>query len=89
MTLYGFCLRLSVILLQLHSYQIQKNFCWECPYAPTLLGTYSKYNYNPPQQFYLDNEMVGDTLQVFMKTTFNIDLGDSQIVEESFKIIVN
>ena len=44
---------------------------------------------NPRQQFYLDNEMVGDTLQVFMKTTFNIDLGDSQIIEESFKIIVN
>ena len=41
------------------------------------------------KQFYLDNEMVGDTLQVFMKTTFNIDLGDSQIIEESFKIIVN
>ena len=32
--------------------------------------------------------MVGDTLQVFVKSTFNIDLGDRQVVEDSFKIIV-
>ena len=75
--------------LNIAGYQINKHFCWECPYAKTLLGTRSRYTYEPRQQFYLDNEMVGDTLQVFMKTTFNIDLGDSQIVEESFKIIVN
>tara|TARA_Y100000114_G_C11741658_1_gene319293 strand:- start:1027 stop:1665 length:639 start_codon:yes stop_codon:yes gene_type:complete len=75
--------------LNIAGYQINKHFCWECPYAETLLGTRSRYTYEPRQQFYLDNEMVGDTLQVFMKTTFNIDLGDSQIVEESFKIIVN
>ena len=75
--------------LNIAGYQINKHFCWECPYAETLLGTKSRYTYEPRQQFYLDNEMVGDTLQVFMKTTFNIDLGDSQIIEESFKIIVN
>ena len=75
--------------LNIAGYQINKHFCWECPYAETLLGTRSRYTYEPRQQFYLDNEMVGDTLQVFMKTSFNIDLGDSQIVEESFKIIVN
>jgi hypothetical protein len=75
--------------LNIAGYQINKHFCWECPYAETLLGTRSRYTYEPRQQFYLDNEMVGDTLQVFMKTTFNIDLGDSQVIEESFKIIVN
>ena len=75
--------------LNIAGYQINKHFCWECPYAETLLGTRSRYTYEPRQQFYLDNEMVGDTLQVFIKTTFNIDLGDSQIIEESFKIIVN
>ena len=75
--------------LNIAGYQINKHFCWECPYAETLLGTRSRYTYEPRQQFYLDNEMVGDILQVFMKTTFNIDLGDSQIIEESFKIIVN
>ena len=45
--------------LNIAGYQIQKNFCWECPYAETLLGTYSKYNYNPRQQIFIDNEMVG------------------------------
>ena len=74
--------------LNIAGYQINKHFCWECPYAETLLGTRSRYTYEPRQQFYLDNEMVGDTLQVFMKTTFNIDLGDRQVVEDSFKIIV-
>jgi hypothetical protein len=74
--------------LNIAGYQIQKNFCWECPYAESLLGTYSKYNYEPRQQMFLDDEMVGDTLQVFMKTTFNNDVGPREIVEKSFKIIV-
>jgi len=54
-----------------------------------LLGTYSKYNYNPRQQFYLDNEMIGDTLQVFTKTLFNNDVGERIEVENKFKIIVH
>lgn len=74
--------------LNIAGYQIQKNFCWECPYAPTLLGSKSKYNYNPRQQFYLDNEMVGDTLKVFTKTIFNSDIGERIVRESEFKIIV-
>ena len=74
--------------LNIAGYQIQKNFCWECPYAPTLLGSKSKYNYNPRQQFYLDNEMVGDTLKIFTKTIFNNDIGERIIKESEFKIIV-
>ena len=74
--------------LNIAGYQITEHFCWECPYAEGLLGTRSRYTYEPRQQFYLDNEMVGDTLQVFVKSTFNIDLGDRQVVEDSFKIIV-
>lgn len=74
--------------LNIAGYQIQKNFCFECPYAETLLGTRSKYNYAPRQQIYLDNEMVGDTLQVFTKTIFNTDVGPREIREQSFKIIV-
>ena len=70
-------------------YQIQKNFCWECPYAETLLGTYSKYNYNPKQQIFLDNEMVGDTLKVMTKTIFNNDVGFSEIIENEFNIIID
>ena len=47
------------------------------------LGTYSKYNYEPQQQIFFDNQMVGDTAKVFIKTIFpnNIE------VEKEFKII--
>jgi hypothetical protein len=74
--------------LNIAGYQIQKNFCWTCPYAKTLLGTYSKYNYNPRQQFFLDQDMVGDTLKVMTKTLFNNDVGERVIRETEFKIIV-
>ena len=30
--------------LNIAGYQINRNFCWDCPYAETILGTYSKYN---------------------------------------------
>jgi hypothetical protein len=74
--------------LNIAGYQIQKNFCWECPYAETLLGTYSKYTYTPKQQIFLDNEMVGDTLKIMTKTIFNNDIGLREIVENEFNIIV-
>ena len=74
--------------LNIAGYQIQKNFCWECPYAETLLGTYSKYTYTPKQQIFLDNEMVGDTLKIMTKTIFNNDIGPREIVENEFNIIV-
>ena len=47
------------------------------------LGTYSKYNTSPQQQIFFDNEMVGDTATIFIKTVFpnNIE------VEKEFKII--
>lgn len=75
--------------LNIAGYQIQKNFCWTCPYAKTLLGTYSKYNYTPRQQFFLDQDMVGDTLKVMTKTIFNNDVGERVIKEKEFKIIVD
>jgi len=61
--------------LNIAGYQIPKRMCWDCPYTPTLLGTYSKYNYAPRQQFLLDNEMVGDTAQLFIRVLFNNDSG--------------
>ena len=75
--------------LNIAGYQINKNFCWECPYAETLLGSYSKYNYNPRQMFYLDDEMVGDTLKIMTKTKFNSDIGPRIVKENEFKIIVH
>jgi len=69
--------------LNIAGYQINPNQCLDCPYSETLLGSYSKYNYQPQQQIFFDNQMVGDTAKVFIKTVFpnNIE------VEKSFKII--
>ena len=80
-------------MAQIHSplnivgYQINKNQCLDCPYSPTLIGTYSKYTYEPKQQIFFDNEMKGDTAKVFVKTTFNSDIGKRVEIEKEFKII--
>jgi len=84
--------------LNIVGYQIPKYFCWDCPYAPTVLGTHSKYNYNPKQNIVLDNEMVGDTLNIFIETIFNTEGGityhgqtspvPKEIIEDQIKIIV-
>lgn len=84
--------------LNIVGYQIPKHFCWDCPYAPTVVGTHSKYNYNPKQNILLDNEMVGDTLNIFIETIFNTEGGvtyhgqttpvPQEIIEEQIKVIV-
>jgi hypothetical protein len=73
--------------LNIVGYQIQKNQCLDCPYSQTLLGTYSKYTYEPQQQIFFDNEMVGDTAKVMIQTKFNSDIGIREVVEKEFKII--
>jgi len=84
--------------LNIVGYQIPKHFCWDCPYASTIVGTHSKYNYNPTQNIILDNEMVGDTLNIFIETIFNTEGGvtyhghntpvPQEIIEEQIKVIV-
>jgi len=73
--------------LNIAGYQIQKNQCLDCPYSSTLIGTYSKYNYTPKQQIFFDNQMVGDTAKVFVKTIFNNDSGQRVEIEKEFKIV--
>lgn len=73
--------------LNIVGYQIPKYFCWDCPYAPTLLGTYSKYKYEPRQQVFFDDEMVGDTANVFIKVLFNNDTGFREEREYQLPII--
>lgn len=73
--------------LNIVGYSINKNQCLDCPYSPTLLGTYSKYNYNPQQQIFFDNQMVGDTAKIFIKTKFNNDIGERIEMEKEFNII--
>ena len=47
------------------------------------LGTYSKYNYNPRQQIFFDNQMVGDTAKIVIETRFPEDI----IVNNELNII--
>ena len=52
------------------------------------LGSYSKYNYQPTQNIFVDNEMVGDTINLFIETVFNTDFGESEIIEDNIKVII-
>jgi hypothetical protein len=73
--------------LNIVGYSINPNQCLDCPYSETLLGTYSKYSYHPKQQIFFDEMMIGDTTKIFIRTTFNNDVGVSIDVKNEFKII--
>jgi|TARA_R110000796_G_scaffold209057_1_gene325407 hypothetical protein len=74
--------------LNVVGYQYPKNLCVDCPYTESLLGSYSKYNYKPTQNILLDNEMIGDTINIFIETEFNTDIGESETVTNQIKVIV-
>jgi len=74
--------------LNIVGYQIPKYFDVDHPAAHTILGTYSKYNYRPTQNIFLDNEMIGDTINIFIETMFNTDMGPSELVENNIKVII-
>lgn len=52
---------------------------WEQPDARTLMDTYSKYTYTPTQSFFIDNEMIGYTVTLFIRAVFNTDFGRQEI----------
>lgn len=64
--------------LNIAGYQLNKHMCWDCPYTTTLFGTHSKYTYTPHQNFFFDNEMIGDTARIYIQTIFNSDTGPSE-----------
>ena len=84
--------------LNIVGYQVPKHFCIDCPYAPTIVGTHSKYNYNPTQNIMLDDEMIGDTINIFIETVFNTEGGvwyhgydapvPKETVETQIKVII-
>jgi len=74
--------------LNIVGYQIPRYFDVDHPAAESFLGTYSKYTYQPTQNIFVDNEMVGDTINIFIETQFNTDVGESEIVEDNIKIII-
>ena len=71
----------------LAGYQITKYMCLTCPYSSTLLGSYSKYNYIPTQNFFLDKSMIGDTASIYINVLFNSDAGKSELREKEMKVI--
>ena len=74
--------------LNIVGYQIPKYFCWECPYAPTIVGVHSKYNYRPTCNVLLDDEMIGDTINIFIETIFNSDLGERELINDQLKVVI-
>ncbi len=74
--------------LNVVGYQIPRYFDLDHPAAYTMLGSYSKYNYQPTQNIFLDNEMVGDTINIFIETQFNTDFGRTEIIEDEIKVII-
>tara|TARA_Y100000389_G_C17439148_1_gene507500 strand:+ start:49 stop:780 length:732 start_codon:yes stop_codon:yes gene_type:complete len=48
-------------------YEITKYMCLDCPYTPTLVGTYSKYTYEPQMSIFFDDEMIGDTTNIYIE----------------------
>ena len=74
--------------LNIVGYQIPYNFDVDHPAAESYLGTYSRYNYNPTQNIFVDNEMVGDTINIFIETTFNVDMGESDVILDNIKVII-
>jgi hypothetical protein len=74
------------------------HFCFDCPYASSIVGTYSKYNYEPTQNILLDDEMSGDTINIFIESVFNTEGGTNmydpnstapqEIIETQIKVIV-
>lgn len=91
-------------LLSLHppyniaGYQLPKHWDTDSPVASSYIGSHSKYTYKPTQNFLLDNEMVGDTINLFIETIFNTEQGvvyhgsnipvPGEIVETQIKVIV-
>ena len=84
--------------LNVVGYQIPMHFCFDCPYASTIVGTYSKYNYEPTQNILLDDETSGDTINIFIESVFNTEGGTNmydpnstapqEIIETQIKVIV-
>ncbi len=75
--------------LNITGYQITENTCMDCPYTPTLFGSYSKYIYKPQHSFYMDERMVGDSLKIFGKVIFNSDIGKRVETEHVLDIIID
>jgi hypothetical protein len=73
--------------LNIAGYQINKATCWTCPYLS--IGSSTNYSYYTRQQIYLNSRMIGDTIKIFIQTTFNTDLGPSVVQNGVFEIVID
>lgn len=71
--------------LNIVGYQITNNMCLDCPYSETLLGTYSKYTNRPKQNIFYDDEMVRDTVNIFIRTRWATEWEDIG-VEKNYQL---
>jgi len=69
-------------------YSINENHCWECPYSESTLGAHNKYSYYSRRMVYINNSMMGDTVNIFMEFQWNTDLGETEVIEDSLKIVI-
>jgi len=69
-------------------YTISKYTNYDRPYSSSLFGTYSKYDYEPSQNIFVNNEMVGDTVNVFIEVYFNFDIGNNVVHKHTMSIII-
>lgn len=72
----------------LAGYTFNDKWCGDCPYSGRVMGTYSSNTLSPQQNIYVDNRVKGDTIEFYMKTKFNYDLGNSEEVYKSLRVIV-
>ena len=77
------------IVSNLAGYAYHEKGCNSCPYSERTMGSYSSNTLTPKQSFHVDRSMRGDTIEVYMKTKFNYDLGESEEVYRSLRIIVD
>ena len=71
----------------LAGYEINRYFNFNHPAAKTMLQTYSKYTYTPTQQIPFVTDMIGDTVDFYIRVLWNSDFG-GESVEKTYKLSV-
>ena len=75
--------------LNISGYQIHSTTDLDKPYSSTLFDTHSTYTYRPQHSFYLDENMVGDSLKVFIKVIYNSDIGERVEMEQILDMVID
>lgn len=63
----------------LAGYEINRYFNFNHPAAKTLLQTYSKYTYTPTQLIPYHPNMIGDSVEIYIRVLFNSDFSGESV----------